>query len=357
LKERLTVLSVAYPFAHVGPDGVGGAEQVLSMIDEALVAAGHRSIVVACAGSTCAGELVTVPGPRRKIDAGVRRATCDLLRRTIDGVARDARVDVVHAHGVDFHEYLPRAAVPVLVTLHLPLSCYPQGALLTTRPRTWMNGVSASQMRSAPAAMRRVPEIPNGVRLDQYRPVREAKRRYAICLGRICPEKGFDLALEAAQQAGVPLLLAGRTFPYDEHERHFAERIAPRLRAGCHFIGAVGPARKRSLLGRARCLVVPSLIAETSSLAAMEALACGTPVVAFRNGALPDIVEHGRTGFVVDDVAAMAQALREVGDIDPRACREAAERRFSSSAMTNRYVQLHETLAEAPAALEDGWST
>jgi glycosyltransferase involved in cell wall biosynthesis len=356
LKRRLTVLSVAYPFAAVGPDGVGGAEQVLSMIDEALVAAGHRSIVVACAGSRCAGELAGIPGPAGKIDAHVRRTTYDVLRRTIDEVARDARVDLVHAHGVDFFEYLPRAAVPLLVTLHLPLSCYPERGLLTKRPLTWMNGVSTSQMRSAPPGMRRVPEIANGVHLDQYAPVREPKRRYAICLGRICPEKGFDIALEAAQMAGLPLLLAGRTFPYDEHERHFEQRIAPRLRAGCHFIGAVGPARKRSLLGRARCLVVPSLIAETSSLVAMEALACGTPVVAFRAGALPDIVEHGRTGFVVDDVAAMARALREVGDIDPRACREAAERRFSASAMTSRYLRLHETLAEVPAAPEDGWS-
>jgi glycosyltransferase involved in cell wall biosynthesis len=205
--------------------------------------------------------------------------------------------------------------------------------------------------------MRRVPEVPNGVRLDHYHPMPAPRRRYALAMGRISPEKGLDSALRAAHIASTPMLIAGRVFPFEEHRRHYEEAILPQLRAGCRFVGAVGGARKRSLLARARCAVVASRAPETSSLVAMEALACGTPVVAFRVGALPEIVDPGRTGLLVDDVDQMARALREIGDIDSRVCRDTAERRFSSTAMTSRYLRLYEALADASATGVVQWSS
>jgi len=348
--RRLTVLSVAYPFAPVGPGAVGGAEQVLSMIDEALVEAGHRSVVVACDGSTCAGELVAIPAARGPLDDDAVRATHAALKRAIEQAAAEVHAEVIHAHGVDFGAYLPDNDLPLLATLHLPLSHYPRHALLPARPRTWLNGVSASQMVGGPRGMPRVADVPNGVRLDRFEPTAAPGRRYAIAVGRICPEKGFDVAIDAARLAGVPILVAGRTFPYPAHEAYFAERVAPRLGRGCRFLGGVGPRRMRELLARARCLVVASRVAETSSLASMEALACGTPVVAFRVGALPDIVDHGRTGLVVDDgVAPLAGAIRDVAAIERRACRAAAEDRFDSRQMTRRYLELYERLASLDA--------
>jgi glycosyltransferase involved in cell wall biosynthesis len=355
MPRRLTVLNVASPVAPIGHDGVGDAGQVVTMLDEALVGAGHRSIVLACEGSTCAGELLTVPTLAGTADADARSANQRHLRAAVHRAQRDLRVDVVHAHGADFFEYWPERGAPLLVTLHLPLSAYPSRALTTNRARTWLNGVSGSQMLGAPQGMRRVADIPHGVRLDRYAPLPQPKRRYAMAIGRICPEKGFDLALEAAQDAGIPMLLAGRITPGEEHRTHFVERIVPRLRAGCRYIGAIGAARKRALLARARCLVVASRIAETSSLAAMEALACGTPVVAFRAGALADIVEHGRTGLLVESVEAMARALKEVDGIDPRACRAAAERSFASTRMTARYLRLYEALSDAAATRVRSW--
>src|SRR5690606_1063450 len=132
-----------------------------------------------------------------------------------------------------------------------------------------------------------LPPIENGVPVEALG-ARVRKRGFALALGRICPEKGYHLALEAAHRAGLPLLLAGAVFRYAAHERYFREEIAPRLDSLRRFIGAVPLGRKRRLLAAARCVVVPSLVPETSSLVAMEALASGTPVVAFPVGALAD---------------------------------------------------------------------
>src|SRR5262249_25501474 len=135
---------------------------------------------------------------------------------------------------------------------------------------------------------------------------RVSRRNFVLSLGRICPEKGYHLALEAAIAARLPMILAGEIFRYEAHERYYAQEIAPRLNGVRKFIGPVGLARKRRLLSAARCLLVPSLVPETSSLVAMEALACGTPVIAFPSGALAEIVEHGRTGFLVKNETEMA---------------------------------------------------
>jgi glycosyltransferase involved in cell wall biosynthesis len=166
-----------------------------------------------------------------------------------------------------------------------------------------------------------------------------------LMLGRICPEKGQHLGLQAAHAAGVPALLAGDVFPYPEHQAYFADRVRPMLDAKRHYLGPVGFARKRHLLASAVCLLVPSLAAETSSLVAMEALACGTPVIAFRSGALPETVEDGRTGLLVDGVDAMAAAIGRIGMIDRAECRRRAMERFPVRRMTDAYLALYRRLA------------
>jgi glycosyltransferase involved in cell wall biosynthesis len=348
---RLTVLSIAYPLAPVGLDAVGGAEQMLWHLDEALVRGGHRSIVVACEGSRTTGTLVPVPLPQGLLGEAVRAEAHAAVRRATSHVLNRWSVDVIHMHGIDFHAYLPPPVVPVLATLHLPPSWYPASLFETQRPGLWLNCVSRTQHQACPPCSRLVSPIENGVPVDQLH-ARHAKRRFALVLGRICPEKGIHLALEAARRAQIPLLIAGEVFPYEAHRRYFEAEIAPRLDSQRRFIGPVGFRRKRRLLTAARCLLVPSLAEETSSLVAREAAACGTPVIAFPNGALAETVEHGLTGFLVPDAEAMADAIAQAGTIDPDTCRRIARERFSLERMTTHYLSVYRRLAGARPATE-----
>lgn len=345
--RHLTVLSVAYPLAPVGPDTSGGSEQVLSALDRALVAAGHRSLVVACEGSAVAGELLSYPAPPtdRPIDDAIGLARQQWIReRMAEAVARE-RVDVIHMHGLDFYSYLPEPGPPLLVTLHLPPSWYPPEGLAPPRPDSWVHCVSEQQAADMPDTSQMLPPIPNGVPVAALGALHPKKCSYALMLARVCPEKGLHLALDAAHAARFRLLLAGELFPYLAHQQYFREEVEPRLDGRRRYLGPVGFARKRRLLAAARCLLVPSLVAETSSLVAMEAASCGTPVIAFRTGALPGVVEDGRTGFLVDDAAGMADALRRVDALDPEECRAVARRRFSHERMAAEYLARYEMLA------------
>jgi glycosyltransferase involved in cell wall biosynthesis len=342
-----TVLSVAYPFAPVTPDPVGGAEQILAHLDRALVDAGWRSLVVAAEGSDVRGRLTPVPAVDGPIDAPARARVHAGVRAAIGRVLEAERVDLIHMHGIDFDAYLAPEGPPVLASLHLPLGWYGAAALRPARAGVHLLPVSAEQAGGAPAGLSLLAPIENGVDLAYPRLTR---RGYALFLGRICPEKGVHHALEAAHAADIPLLIAGEVFPYPAHQAYFAQPVAPRLAGRRRWIGAVSGARKRRLLAAAGCVLISSTAPETSSLVAREAAAAGTPVIAFRSGALPRTVEHGRTGLIVDDAAGMAEALGRVHAIDPEACRAAARARFDVRRMTDQYLALYARLIEgAPA--------
>ena len=343
---RVKILSVAYPFAPVRGDTAGGAEQVLATLDREFCLQGHQSYVIAGEGSVVSGELLAIPLPKGAIDGEVQRRAWSNYRRAIVQAVDMWAPDLIHLHGLDFIEYLPAPGIPVIATLHLPPAWYDPAVFAMDRPETWLHCVSQSQQHACPKTANLLPFIANGVPdiTGDLALVPAAKRRFALSLGRICPEKGYHLAFEASEQAGVPFLLAGQIYNYDDHQWYFKERILPLCNRRARFIGAVGPVRKQRLMGSARCLLVPSLAPETSSLVAMEAAMCGTPVVAFRAGALPEVVQDGVTGFLVDDVRQMADAIGACGDLDPALCRETALARFSAHAMAAGYLRMYENL-------------
>jgi glycosyltransferase involved in cell wall biosynthesis len=352
----LHVLQVGYPLAPVGSDAAGGAEQVVTALDEALTAAGHHSIVIAPASSTCAGTLLPLPPVPGFIDESIRAAAAASCRARMAEAFRRWPVDLVHLHGVDCDRYLPAGDVPTLVSLHLPVSWY-RPALFTRGSHAWFACVSGAQRNTLPGPPRRLVTVPNGVAVDAL-PRNDVRRRtFALALGRVCPEKGFHLAIDAATAAGVPLILAGQVFPYPAHTQYFDTMIRPRLDpARARWIGAVGFEKKRRLLSSASCLILPSLVPETSSLVAMEALACGTPVVAFAKGALPELIDEGRTGFLATDLPGLAEGIRRAPGLNRHACRSAARMRCDVRQMTARYFAVYRQMLREARSLRLAFS-
>lgn len=338
----MRILSVAYPFAAVGRDAAGGAEQILAAIDIGLAARGHQSVVIACEGSRVAGRLLAIPRCDGVIDAGGRAHVHAAVAAAIARAAPDC--DLIHLHGIDFPCYPPPPGPPVLATLHLPPAWYDAAIFTPGRPRTWLHCVSRAQHAQCPPSSALLPPIENGVPVSLLASHCARRCDFVLMLGRICPEKGQHLALAAAHRARVPLLIAGQAFPYPEHLEYFERQVRSLLDARRRWIGPIGFKRKRRLLAAARCLLIPSLAAETSSLVAMEAAACGTPVIAFRAGALPDIVRDGVTGSLVSDEAEMAEAIARSDRIAAKACRAEAFARFDESRMVDAYVATYRRL-------------
>lgn len=350
----LTVLSVAFPFAPVGPCGVGSAERILAELDAALVAEGRRSIVVASAGSLVAGELFSAPMPERALISESDRSWHRWrFQAAIDRALSRHSVDLIHMHGVDFDQHVLPPDIPVLVTLHVPIGWYRPEAWAAFAGRAQFQCVSAAQRRTCPKILSNVRVVENGVPLPEIRLDRQ-REDFALALGRICPEKNVHEALEAGTRAGMRVLVGGHVFPHREHGEYFSDTIQPLLNGdgvAHRFLGPVETERRQRLLARAKCLLQPSRAPETTSLTAMEAFAVGTPVIAYRSGALADIVEDGVTGFLVNDVDEMADAIRRVDRIRPEDCRAAAERRFSRDRMVRDYFDLYASMVRREWAM------
>ena len=345
LTQPLTVLSIAYTFAPVGPQAVGGAEQILTDLDHALTHAGHTSLVVACQGSEAAGTLYPTPLPPGLLDDLTRTAHIPKVQAAIDAALQSNPVDLLHLHGIDFHHLQLPSNLPVLVTLHMPPSWYPRHIWSTYGPNVHFQCVSETQRKSCPTSHQHIPVIENGVALPPLDP-NFPPEDFALALGRICPEKNLHTALEAGTLANTPVLLGGQVFPYATHLDYFHQHLQPLLAPPSphRYLGPLHPTHKHSLLQRARCLLLPTLAPETSSLVAMEALAAGTPVIAYPSGALPEILDPGTTGLFVTTAAEMADAIHQVSRLDRKACRRSAERRFSLTRMTVQYLHLYQHL-------------
>ncbi len=332
----MTIVSVAYPLLPVSQDSSGGAEQILFLIERELVRSGHRSIVIAAKGSQISGELLESPVFKGEITDQAREDAQRAHLRCLEKALDQHSIDLIHFHGLDFYTYLPPTSVPNLATLHLPPSWYPSS--IFDLPDVQLNCVSRAQAAAVPG--KKVPFITNGIDTQQFQNYSGA-RNYLLWLGRICPEKAVHIALNVAHRLDLPMIVAGPVHPFRYHQDYFADCVQPLLDGKRQYAGPVGLEKKKKLLAEARCVLIPSLAPETSSLVAMEAISSGTPVIAFRSGALPEVVEHGQTGFIVDSEDAMADAIQRTNEISQETCRAQAKLRFHARRMANDYLNLY----------------
>lgn len=346
--NQLKVLYVAYPLLTVSEASAGGAEQVLWTLEREMAGRGALTAVAASAGSRVSGELFSTGEPCLRTDDFERRnrehqdAIIELVyQRTLEGHP----FDLVHDMSGSFWRRAAEIDVPVLATVHLPRYFYPATQFESVTENVSFNCVSESQARSFSDIKQMVAVVPNGIALDRFLP-NHGNRNGLLWLGRICEEKGPHLALDIAAQADFPIVIAGQVYPFSYHQQFFAREIQPRLRtnANATWIDCPPDELKRKLLRESAALLITSQVDETSSLVAMEAAASGTPVVAFRRGALPEVVKHGVTGFVVEDIGEAVKALQKLKSISCEDCARHAQTHFSSVKMADEYQRLYSLL-------------
>ena len=342
------VLYVAYPLLTVSEASAGGAEQVLWTLEREMEGRGTVTTVAASLGSRVSGELFVTGEPCSRTDDFERRnrehqdTIIDLVRqRMLEG----RPFDLVHDMSGSFWTRAAEIDVPVLATLHLPRDFYPAGQFENISANVSFNCVSKSQARSFSKIKQLAGVVPNGIALDRFLP-NAGKRRGLLWLGRICEEKGPHLALDIAAQMDLPIVIAGQVYPFSYHQQFFAREVEPRLRrnANATWIECPSDELKRKLLRESAALLIASQVDETSSLVAMEAAASGTPVVAFRRGALPEVVKHGVTGLIVDDVEGAVEALNHIEKISMTQCALYSRKYYSSVRMADEYERIYDSM-------------
>jgi glycosyltransferase involved in cell wall biosynthesis len=350
LKSRGRVLFVAYPLLPVSEQSAGGAEQVLTTLERAAAGRGWRTTVAGCNGSTAAGQLYATMPPSRGRLASARQLEslhCQRVAELIDvRSAIGTPFDVVHDHSGSFFAHAGRVDAPVLATMHLPRSFYPQQWFHHLSKNIYLNCVSKAQARTFADVPNVVGVVPNGIDLDRF-PLQSRKQDYLLWMGRICEEKGAHTALDIAKRTGLPIVMIGQVYPFAYHQNYFDREIRPRMdRMGdqVKYIERPSFAAKIKLIQSARALLVTSSAEETSCLVAMEAAACGTPVIAMRRGAFSEVVQHGVTGYIVNSVSEMSDALAQLSGIKPRTCRAYAQQHFSARQMLSGYEALYERI-------------
>jgi glycosyltransferase involved in cell wall biosynthesis len=348
--QRMKIAQIAPLAESVPPRLYGGTERVVSYLTEELVRLGHDVTLFASADSTTSARLVACAPQALRLDPLVKDPLPHLLLMLERVRNRAHEFDVLHFHVEHVHLPLFRTlARKTVTTLHGRLDLPDLPALYSEFADMPMVSISQSQRRPLPGA-NWVGTVYHGLGVDvcPYNPA--PRGDYFAFIGRTSPEKGLERAIEVARRAGVRLRIAAKVDAADQ--QYFRTRIAPRLDPPqIEFIGEVDEDHKPGFLGNARALLFPIDWPEPFGLAMIEAMSCGTPVIAWPNGSVPEIVDHGVTGFIVDSIDAAVAATREVARLDRGAVRARTEARFSAARMARDYLSIYRALSRVSADL------
>jgi glycosyltransferase involved in cell wall biosynthesis len=342
----MKIAQIAPPWISVPPRGYGGTEWVVQQLCDGLSKRGHRVTLYASGDSRTAADLRSVFPAQIPEFMGnpafeARHsgfALADILSRT-----GERAFDIVHDHS----GYLVVAAAgllplpPVLHTIHSAFDEVTTGFYDQYGRAVAYAAISEYQRSMGPAGMNWAGVVPNAIDLGVW-PLQEEKDDYLLAFGRVCEAKGFHLSIEVARRTGRRLFMAGALQP--QYADYFHEIIEPELDDQIVFLGEVGDPQRRELFANAAAFLFPILWPEPFGLVMIEAMATGTPVIAFRNGSVPEVIDDGVTGFIVEDVDQMVEAVSRVHQIDGAACRRSVEERFAVERLVTDYEALYASL-------------
>jgi glycosyltransferase involved in cell wall biosynthesis len=340
-RRRLRIAFVMPPWFDVPPQAYGGIELMAGDLIDALVRRGHDVVMVAAGhNGTRARFLRTFEqAPSRRIGEPlpelVQAAWADRYLDELD-------VDVIHDHSLAGPLAARGRKAPTVVTAHGPVTGEIGTYYEKISPGVCLVAISDAQRQLGPQ-LTWGGRVYNAINVAEFE-FRPDKDDYVLFLGRFSPEKGAHLAIDAAGEAGRPILLAGKLREPRELA-YFRAEIAPRLGEHARFVGEADMRTKQKLAGRAHCLMFPVCWDEPFGMVMIEAMACGTPVVALNRGSVPEVISDGVTGFVLEDRADLPAAIRKAADLDPAACRSHVERYFNVAVMAEGYERVYANAA------------
>ena len=324
---------IAPPWVPVPPPRYGGTEVIVDVLARGFAALGHDVTLFATGDSAC-------PVRRRWVHRhppDPMNTTIAELRHVQAAYAQLADCDIIHDHTVagPFWAATRRDRPPVVATIHGEFTAEMRSLYREAASWAWVTAISRSQRATAPdVAVAAV--IHHGLDASTF-PSGAGDGGYAAFLGRLAPQKGAHLAIEIARRAGIRLRIAAKMREPAEHD-YFKHQIEPELGPDVEYLGEIGPGERKQLLRGAAALVNPISWAEPFGLVMIEAMACGTPVIAYPHGAAPEIVSHGVTGFLCADTREATAALVRIGDLSRAACRSAVQAEFSADRMVRDYL-------------------
>jgi glycosyltransferase involved in cell wall biosynthesis len=330
---------LAPPWIPVPAPAYGGIEEVVRLLCEGLVDRDHDVTLFAPPGSSSPARVHNPLSDAYPDDIQSSRVEADHVARAFRAIDDDG-FDLVHDHtGFVALAMADRLDVPFVHTLHGPFDAEATTFYREHGAKARLVALSAYQRDAAPPEAGRPEVVPNPLRMDEW-PFSAEKEDFVLWIGRMSPDKGPHRAIDAARRAEVPLVLAGPVQP--GQEEFFAAEIEPHVDDDAvRYIGEADATTKRDLYRRARAFLMPIRWPEPFGLVMVEAMACGTPVIAFPEGSAPEIVTDGESGFVVDDEAGMAAAIGRLDELDPARCREVTAERFGVDAVVERYEAVY----------------
>ncbi len=339
----MRIAQVAPLYESVPPKLYGGTERIVSYLTEELVRQGHDVTLFATGDSETAAELVSACPAGMRL-GGYNPAVYHLLMLEQVMEQRE-RFDVVHFH-IDFSHFplVRRYGIPHVTTVHGRIDLPDLVPLFSAFPQMPLVSISNDQRMPLPW-LNWIDTVYHGLPRDLFA-LNEHPDEYLAFIGRISPEKGPDRAIEIARRAGMKLRIAAKVDRDDE--AYFESVVEPLLnQPHVEFIGEVGGREKEAFIANARGLLFPIDWPEPFGLVMTESMACGTPIVAFRCGSVPEVMKDGVSGFVVDSIDDAVDAVRRLDQIDRRSCRNYFDERFAVEHMANHYVEVYQRIVES----------